>query len=117
MALCKIIINRSNAEEKSNRAGETYEGRGYDLGIYALLTIMLIVLGLVRAIVFFKIMIDTANGVHLKMFSSLMRAPLFFFDTNSAGMFILFVLLSIMRSLDRTILFILRTIDLDHSCG
>ncbi|XP_066923803.1 ATP-binding cassette sub-family C member 4-like [Clytia hemisphaerica] len=75
----------SNNEEKSNRKGETYADRSHDLGIYALLTVLLIVLGLARALTFFKMMISTANGVHMKMFKSVMRAPLFFFDTNSAG--------------------------------
>jgi len=88
--VCNIPDNRSNNEEQSNREGEsTYEYRGRDLGIYGLFTVLLVVLGLLRSILFFKMMIDTSHSIHMKMFKSLMRAPLYFFDTNSVGRYYL----------------------------
>lgn len=93
MVVCQIIFqladwwlaNWANAEEMSNLEGEVYEYRGRDLGLYGFMTVLLILLGLSRGLIFFKMMIDTSNGCHMRMFKSIMRAPIYFFDTNSIG--------------------------------
>lgn len=41
--------------------------------------------GLLRALMFFKIAVDASMNMHNKMFNSLLRSPISFFDTNPVG--------------------------------
>ena len=41
--------------------------------------------GLFRALLFFKIAIDASQNLHNRMFTSILRAPVVFFDANPVG--------------------------------
>ncbi|XP_071159454.1 ATP-binding cassette sub-family C member 4-like isoform X3 [Mytilus edulis] len=41
--------------------------------------------GLLRALMFFKVAVDSSMHMHNKMFNSLLRSPISFFDTNPVG--------------------------------
>lgn len=55
------------------------------LGIYAVFVICLLFFTLLRTQLFFKLTIVASRMLHLRMFSALLRAPSYFFDTNSIG--------------------------------
>lgn len=55
------------------------------LGIYAVFVICLLFFTLLRTQLFFKLTIVASRKLHLRMFSALLRAPSYFFDTNSIG--------------------------------
>lgn len=55
-------------------------------GIYGGLIVALIVFNLLRAIVCYAICVTASRVLHNKMFASVLRAPVFFFDTNPIGM-------------------------------
>lgn len=82
---------RTNEEEKSG--SKTYANRDRDLIIYAVLVITVFGLGIVRAFLFFFVILRSSRALHGQMFRATLRAPLRFFDTNSIGNFIHFLLL------------------------
>lgn len=47
--------------------------------------------GLLRALMFFKVAVDSSMNMHNKMFNSLLRSPISFFDTNPVGMYFKFI--------------------------
>ena len=53
--------------------------------IYSGLFAGIIVSGLFRAFLFFQISVKAGVTLHNKMFDSLIRAPISFFDTNPVG--------------------------------
>ena len=55
------------------------------LSIYAALVIGLIVLVITRTELFFTLSIAASRKFHQRMFSCVVRAPSYFFDTNSIG--------------------------------
>ena len=55
------------------------------LGIYAALVVGLIILTLTRTEMFFGLSIAASRKFHQRMFSCVIRAPSYFFDTNSIG--------------------------------
>lgn len=55
------------------------------LGVYAVFVICLLFFTLLRTQLFFKLTIVASRKLHLRMFSALLRAPSYFFDTNSIG--------------------------------
>lgn len=75
----------STKEAISSTQNMEYADRNRDLGIYTLLAVLLITLGLTRALLFFQVMLKATMSIHLVMFDALMRAPIYFFDTNSIG--------------------------------
>eukprot|EP00794_Sanderia_malayensis_P020176 gene20176-22151_t len=78
----------SNVEGKyyyTRNPADKNENRNRDLGIYAALVISLVVLGLTRALVFFRVILEASKRLHGSMFSAVLRAPIYFFDTNSIG--------------------------------
>lgn len=87
---------RSNEEEEyllatldtnnSTGSSEVQElDRDLYLGVYAVFVICLLVFTLLRTQLFFKLTIVASRKLHLRMFSALLRAPSYFFDTNSIG--------------------------------
>eukprot|EP00795_Rhopilema_esculentum_P002810 gene2810-1037_t len=73
----KYYYTRNEADKNPNRTR--------DLGIYAALVAGLVILGLTRAFVFFRVILEASKSLHGKMFNSIIRAPIYFFDTNSIG--------------------------------
>lgn len=63
----------------------SYQRDPTTLGIYAGLICGAILLGFACAFVFFRVSLRSSERLHEKMVSSVLHAPVFFFDTNPAG--------------------------------
>ena len=55
------------------------------IGIYGGLLGSLTILSVLRAILFFILMLNASRVVHNRMFARVLRAPILFFDTNPVG--------------------------------
>ncbi|XP_042282221.1 ATP-binding cassette sub-family C member 4-like isoform X2 [Thunnus maccoyii] len=55
------------------------------LGVYAGLTTTSVVFGFVRSLVFFNVLVSSAQTLHNRMFNAILRTPVHFFDVNSIG--------------------------------
>ena len=55
------------------------------IGIYGGLLGSLTILAVLRAILFFILMLNASRVVHNRMFARVLRAPILFFDTNPVG--------------------------------
>ncbi|XP_040281246.1 multidrug resistance-associated protein 4 [Bufo bufo] len=55
------------------------------LGVYAGLTVATIVFGFLRSLLMFHVLVSAAQALHNQMFSSLLKAPVLFFDRNPIG--------------------------------
>ncbi|XP_033327648.2 ATP-binding cassette sub-family C member 4 isoform X2 [Megalopta genalis] len=55
------------------------------LWIYAILILASIVMTTVRNVIFYKICMNSSKNLHNLMFSSLLKAPMLFFDTHPSG--------------------------------
>ena len=55
------------------------------IGIYGGLLGSLTILAVLRAILFFILMLNASRVVHNRMFARILRAPILFFDTNPVG--------------------------------
>ena len=53
--------------------------------IYFGITLSVFVFGLLRALLIFKVLVSAARTFHDKMFHSVIRSPILFFDTNPVG--------------------------------
>ena len=98
LAYTYLLIRRSTKEEANVEEG--YKDRQRDLIIYAVLTFSLLVLGLARGFVFFNTFLKSSQNIYLKMFSGIMRAPMYFFDTNSIGRSICYAVLIYIRNME-----------------
>ncbi|KAM3608366.1 uncharacterized protein V6R79_023940 [Siganus canaliculatus] len=55
------------------------------LGVYAGLTATSVVFGFVRSLLFFNILVSSAQTLHNRMFNAILRTPVHFFDVNPIG--------------------------------
>ncbi|XP_072883234.1 ATP-binding cassette sub-family C member 4 isoform X1 [Hemitrygon akajei] len=55
------------------------------LGTYAGLTISVLLFGVVRSLLIFKVLVNASQDLHNKMFTSIIKAPVLFFDKNPIG--------------------------------
>ncbi|XP_026524765.1 multidrug resistance-associated protein 4 [Notechis scutatus] len=55
------------------------------LGIYAGLTVATILFSILRSLLMFHILVNAARSLHNKMFQSVLRTPVLFFDRNPIG--------------------------------
>uniref|UniRef100_A0A668ANY5 Multidrug resistance-associated protein 4 n=1 Tax=Myripristis murdjan TaxID=586833 RepID=A0A668ANY5_9TELE len=55
------------------------------LGVYAGLTAASIVFGFLRSLVFFNVLVSSAQTLHNSMFNAILRTPVRFFDINPIG--------------------------------
>ena len=84
---------RSNEQEKflvaksdNSTSGEVKDlDQDFYLVIYSIFVVGLVFFTLLRTQLFFKLTIAASRILHLRMFSALLRAPSYFFDTNSIG--------------------------------
>eukprot|EP01060_Flectonema_neradi_P004089 TRINITY_DN12694_c0_g4_i1.p1 TRINITY_DN12694_c0_g4~~TRINITY_DN12694_c0_g4_i1.p1 ORF type:complete len:1294 (+),score=165.55 TRINITY_DN12694_c0_g4_i1:38-3919(+) len=59
---------------------DSYHYRYYSIGIA-----VLVVLGIIRSVLFFRLAITAATGLHGKMFLAVLHSPVSFFDSNPSG--------------------------------
>ncbi|KAJ7421392.1 multidrug resistance-associated protein 4 [Willisornis vidua] len=52
------------------------------LGIYAGLTVATILFGIIRSLLVFQVLVNSGQNLHNKMFQSILKAPVLFFDRN-----------------------------------
>nr|XP_054509066.1 ATP-binding cassette sub-family C member 4 isoform X4 [Agelaius phoeniceus] len=55
------------------------------LGIYAGLTVATILFGIIRSLLVFRVLVNSGQNLHNKMFQSILKAPVLFFDRNPIG--------------------------------
>ncbi|XP_033843200.1 ATP-binding cassette sub-family C member 4-like isoform X1 [Periophthalmus magnuspinnatus] len=55
------------------------------LGVYAGLTVTSVLFGFLRCLVFFNVLVSSAQTLHNNMFQAILRAPVYFFDINPIG--------------------------------
>ncbi|KAG8000428.1 Multidrug resistance-associated protein 4, partial [Nibea albiflora] len=55
------------------------------LGVYAGLTATSVVFGFLRSLLFFNILVSSAQTLHNRMFNAILRTPVHFFDSNPIG--------------------------------
>ncbi|XP_006879633.1 PREDICTED: multidrug resistance-associated protein 4 [Elephantulus edwardii] len=72
-----------NATINGNRT-ETLDLNWY-LGIYAGLTVATVLFGIARSLLVFYILVNSSQNLHNKMFESILKAPVLFFDRNPIG--------------------------------
>ncbi|XP_010629028.1 multidrug resistance-associated protein 4 isoform X1 [Fukomys damarensis] len=55
------------------------------LGIYAGLTVATVLFGIARSLLVFYVLVNSSQALHNKMFESILKAPVLFFDRNPIG--------------------------------
>ncbi|XP_036105456.1 multidrug resistance-associated protein 4 isoform X7 [Molossus molossus] len=55
------------------------------LGIYSGLTAATVIFGIVRSLLVFHVLVNSSQSLHNKMFESILKAPVLFFDRNPIG--------------------------------
>ncbi|XP_044865818.1 ATP-binding cassette sub-family C member 4 isoform X4 [Mauremys mutica] len=83
----------SNQQEKLNVTAHGNSGinetrhldLSFYLGIYAGLTVATVLFGIVRSLLVFTVLVNAGQTLHNKMFQSLLKAPVLFFDRNPIG--------------------------------
>lgn len=90
--IAKLLPTSENATFDNNTwivhgisTDTTYLDRDTALWIYGAFIIASIILTSTRNIVFYKICMNASKNLHNLMFSSLLKAPMLFFDTNPSG--------------------------------
>uniref|UniRef100_A0A674EL55 Multidrug resistance-associated protein 4 n=1 Tax=Salmo trutta TaxID=8032 RepID=A0A674EL55_SALTR len=58
---------------------------GFYMGIYAGLTLASVIFGFARSLVMFNVLVKAAQSLHNRMFNSILRTPVRFFDVNPIG--------------------------------
>ncbi|RMC06825.1 hypothetical protein DUI87_16273 [Hirundo rustica rustica] len=83
----------ANHEEKLNLTTNGNNGTNetdhldlnFYLGIYAGLTVATILFGIIRSLLVFQVLVNSGQNLHNKMFQSILKAPVLFFDRNPIG--------------------------------
>lgn len=55
------------------------------LGIYSGLTIATVIFGIARSLLVFYVLVNSSQALHNRMFESILKAPVLFFDRNPVG--------------------------------
>ncbi|XP_054688315.1 ATP-binding cassette sub-family C member 4 isoform X2 [Grus americana] len=70
----------------NNGANETeHLDLNFYLGIYAGLTVATILFGIIRSLLVFQVLVNSGQTLHNKMFESILKARVLFFDRNPIG--------------------------------
>lgn len=81
----KYLLATFDTHNTSSSSQGQELNRDLYLGIYSVFVICLLFFTLLRTQLFFKLTIVASRKLHEKMFNALLRAPSYFFDTNSIG--------------------------------
>ncbi|XP_072332338.1 ATP-binding cassette sub-family C member 4 isoform X2 [Scyliorhinus torazame] len=76
-------LNNTQINGSSNKMRQL--DTDFYLGIYAGLTIAVITFGITRSLIIFKVLVKASQELHNRMFTSIIRAPVLFFDRNPIG--------------------------------
>ncbi|XP_034354498.1 ATP-binding cassette sub-family C member 4 [Arvicanthis niloticus] len=74
----------NNTKNANGNVTETLDLSWY-LGIYAGLTAVTVLFGIARSLLVFYILVNASQTLHNRMFESILRAPVLFFDRNPIG--------------------------------
>ncbi|XP_013924730.1 PREDICTED: multidrug resistance-associated protein 4 [Thamnophis sirtalis] len=80
----QVMINVTRMEYGGQNITENLDLPWY-LGIYAGLTVATILFSILRSLLMFHILVNAARTLHNKMFQSVLRTPVLFFDRNPIG--------------------------------
>ena len=71
----------------SNRTTQALCSLGVEerVGVYGGLLVSLVIVNIARIIAFFIVCVNASRVLHNRMFASILRAPVHFFDTNPVG--------------------------------
>ncbi|NXM55939.1 MRP4 protein, partial [Illadopsis cleaveri] len=78
----KLILT-TNANNGTNET--EHLDLNFYLGIYAGLTVATILFGIIRSLLVFQVLVNSGQNLHNKMFQSILKAPVLFFDRNPIG--------------------------------
>ncbi len=85
----QLRLSRADRETIHSRENSTEDvidsERTQNISIYVGLVAGGIILSLTRALLFFQILINASQHLHNRMFAALLRAPIYFFDSNPVG--------------------------------
>ena len=74
-----------NEAKKNNSESIIEEKRVENITIYVATVISVCLLSFVRDVFWFQILTSASRHLHDKMFTTILRAPIYFFDTNPVG--------------------------------
>ncbi|XP_068923442.1 ATP-binding cassette sub-family C member 4 isoform X2 [Petaurus breviceps papuanus] len=78
--------NKLNITVNGIKGNETKElDLNWYLGIYAGLTGVTVLFGIARSLLIFYVLVNASKNLHNKMFESILKAPVLFFDRNPIG--------------------------------
>ncbi|XP_048350845.1 ATP-binding cassette sub-family C member 4 isoform X2 [Sphaerodactylus townsendi] len=77
----KLNITEGNTQMNETKTLDL----NYYLGIYAGLTVVTILFSILRCLLIFQVLVNAAQTLHDKMFQSILKAPVLFFDRNPIG--------------------------------
>ncbi|XP_061486083.1 ATP-binding cassette sub-family C member 4 isoform X2 [Rhineura floridana] len=72
-------------EGSSGKNGTKALDLDWYLGMYGGLTLVTILFSILRSLLMFQVLVNAAQTLHNKMFQSILKAPVLFFDTNTIG--------------------------------
>ena len=89
--ILSLRVFRSDWEEseakKNNSQSIIEEKQVENITIYVATVISVLLFAFVRAAFWFQILTSASRHLHDKMFTTILRAPIYFFDTNPVGMY------------------------------
>ncbi|XP_070798750.1 ATP-binding cassette sub-family C member 4 [Pituophis catenifer annectens] len=80
----QVMLNVTRMEYGGQNITENLDLPWY-LGMYAGLTVATILFSILRSLIMFHILVNAARTLHDKMFQSVLRTPVLFFDRNPIG--------------------------------
>uniref|UniRef100_A0A670I614 Multidrug resistance-associated protein 4 n=1 Tax=Podarcis muralis TaxID=64176 RepID=A0A670I614_PODMU len=80
----QVKLNVTMEGSTENNVTKTLD-LGWYLGMYGGLTVAAIVFTILRSLLMFQVLVNAAQTLHNKMFQSILRAPVLFFDVNPIG--------------------------------
>ena len=75
------------AEGNGNISGTCTLRTSTRLAVYGALVYSTVIIHFVRGITFYLVCINASKTLHNRMFSNILRVPVYFFDTNASGKF------------------------------
>ena len=84
-ATCSQLNTTLELAENRSVPSTCYLSTNQRIAIYAGCSIAAVVLSFIRALLFYFICVNASRVLHNRMFASVLRAPVLFFDNNPIG--------------------------------